>query len=88
MPIKKTIIKAVSGRYSSISDSRTVRNEVNQSTARTYTTGSIERKTVILQSKKDRFIYDYNVRLHGGAETEAKNVTTSDDKDWVQKAEK
>jgi hypothetical protein len=88
MPVKKTIIKAVSGKYSVISDSRTGRYEGKQSTSKTYTTGAIEKKTVLLQGKKDTFIYDYNVRLHGGADTAAINPTTSDDKDWIQKAEK
>ena len=87
MPTKKTIIKAVSGRYSSISDSHSVPDEVQQSKSQIYKMGNIKRKTVALQSKKDSFIYDYNLRLHGGAESETKNSTTSEG-EWIQKVEK
>lgn len=86
MVVRKKVIEAVSGKYhEGIKNSSSTEDDESQSKSKTYKAGVIEKKTVILKSEKDDFIYKYNLRLHGGRGDKSTNATLSDDIKWVEK---
>ena len=38
-----------------------------------------------LESEKDNFILNYNLKLHGGREDKSLDVTLPDDSEWIEK---
>lgn len=84
--IRKKIIEAVTGRYYEKNlDSRVTNDEGSKSKPRAYKAGIIEKKTYIIRGEKDDFIYNYNVKLHGGRRNKSEDVTFPEDSEWVEK---